>query len=701
MKSIIFILMTTTLTFAQVNEEMTVTVREVRVHVLNGEGEPVKGLRPENFLLKQKKGEAEIAFFEEVDLFSNYKDLLSTDEEKTEKNDKAFAISDRDVSRKVVLFVDSSHLTQARFEHVRESLTRFIDTQLNPNDQVKLMQWDDDVHHLTPFTRDREALISSLNQMTFTGRMLREMKRAQNAIDSEIKEWDVLENPELKYAYENSINQLIKQKARLKSDHYRTFYLNMFDLASILSTMDGPKSIFLFTGGSYLEVSNNFGNTADLSDKLGEKLNRSNTTIYTVLLKQTKPVGGNAPYLQNQPPNFTNRFKDFSTFPPDAQNTADVANNKITEDNFQLETGPAAVSALSGGLFIKSFTDTNLDEQLAQIQSVSSHYYRLAFLVDNPKNASTVKVSLLDKERGWKILYGEDFGVPKPYLEMPKDERRIERQSLLVYGSKFRDDFNADWEPRLFGDEKSGFRVAMLGKFRLIKTPENGLEMGFAILDEARELLDITIPTVNDFPKTETFSTYDVLLSKKRPAFFRFYVRDLDTGDYSLQEFTMKKPIGDQNVTRISEVFMDQAGGDKTIALNQLDFVKQGEMMAPDQVVARHDLDPFRMEGNVYSPDVRPYVFQPGVLGFLILLENPTNEKENPYQVQYLVKSEKGYIKVPGRVVSSWTDPKGSLHFQGQIKTDDLAKGEYALYVRVSRESRGEAYTNGATFQIK
>jgi len=701
MRHIVFFLLPSMLAFAQVNEEMTVTVREIRVHVLNSEGEPVKGLSPANFKVSQEKGLTDVTFFEEVDLFTNYKDLLSTEEEKQEKNEMSFAISDRDVSRKVVLFVDSSHLTQGNFEQVRDSLIRFIDTQLNPNDLVKMVHWDDDVKHLTAFIRDRETLITSLSEMKFKGQMLRDMNRAQNAIDSEIKEWDVLENPELKYAYENSINQLIKQKARLKANHYRTFYLNILDVSTILSTMDGPKSIFLFTGGSYLEVSNNFGNTTDLSERLAEKLNRSNTTIYTILLKQTKPVGGSPPFLQNQNPNFANRFKNFSTFPPNAQFTADIANNTISEDNVQIETGPAAAADMSGGLFLKSFGNTNIEEQLEQVQNVSSHYYRLAFLVDNPENAASVKVSLQNKERGWKLLYGGDFGVPTPYLELPKDERRIERHSLLVYGSKFRDDFNADWEPRLFGDEKSGFRVAMMGKFALTNPPANGYEMGFAILDENRELLDLTIPIVNEFPKTDTFSTYDVLLSPKRPAFFRFYVRDMDNGDYSLQEFTIKKPIGDQNITRLSEVFMDQAGGDKTIALNQLDFVKKGELMAPDDVVARSDLDPFRMEDNVYSPDIRPYAFKPGVLGFLILLENPTDEKENPYQVQYLVKSQEGYLKVPGRVVSSWTDPTGSLHFQGQIKTSELPKGSYALYIRVSRASTGETYTKGATFELK
>lgn len=697
MRRLVFLWLFTSLCWAQIDESLVVSVREMRVHVVDSDGFPVKGLTPSQFAIKVQKRPSEISFFEEVDLLVSQNRSLLDDQQP--ENDKAFVISDTEAIRNVVLFVDSSHLTRRNFEQVKETLRSFILTKLNPKDQVKIIHWDEKVTHLTGFTSNREKAVDALEQMPFVGRMRREMIKAQRAIDDQIKEWDIVENPEVRYSYENVINQLIRQKGRLKAQHYRTFYLNMLSVGTMLEAMGGPKSIFMFTGGSYLEINSKFGETANLSEQLGRVLNRANATIYTMMIKPTSPVGGRPPFMQNQPPNFTNSFNANSEFPPSGTGSPDIALNTIAEDNAQIETGPAAASDSTGGLFLKSYTDTDLTKRLDQVQSVSSHYYRLAFPADSLDQDAVVRISLKDKQSGWKLLYGKEFGAKKPYLELPKEERSIALSAMMLYSTTYRDDLALDWDAKVFENGKNGYRIAMMGKFEKFTTLAKGLEVGFCALDENRELLDLTTSKITELPTSKTVSFYDVLLAKQAPKYLRFYVRDLKTAEYSFQE--LEWPVkGEKGQTQISNLAMDQPGSEAILSLNQLNYFKQGKDEAPEQVIKRSKEDPFRVGTKVYAPDVAPYEFKPGVLGFLFHLENPESPELSSYQVQYLIQSKAGFKPIQGRLVASWLDDVGNVHFQGQISAKALNEGAYQLHVRVICDTTGQKYTSAVPFSL-
>jgi len=699
MKKMMLILLLGIQVMAQVNESMTITVREMRVHVVDRDGQPVRGLGPHQFTLSVQGNESDLSFFEEVDLQNPVQpDALVP---QTVQEDYAFTVSDQVAKRNVVLFVDSSHLTKSNFDEVKTALREFTLNKLNPQDQVKLIHWDETLTQLTGFTQDREKTLMGLEEMPFVGRMRRELIKAQRAIDNEIKEWDVLENPELRYSYENIINQLIRQKARLKADHYRSFYLNMLSVGVMLEAMDGPKSIFLFTGGSYLEVNANFGATQDLSERLGKVLNRANATIYTMLIKPTSPVGGRPPYLQNQPPNFTNRFNQTTEFPPTETGSPDVALNTITEDNAQIETGPAAASDTTGGLFLKSYSESDLLGQLDQVQNVSSHYYRLAFATDNLKKGPKVTVKLKDKSSGWKLLYGSEFADTVPYLELPEEERAIALNAMLLYGGTYRDDLAIDWDAKVFENGSDGYRIAFMGQFEAQRAMSYGIEIGFLVLDAQKELLDLTTSEVTDLPNPKNPTFYDVLFSKELPRYLRFYARDLKTGEYTFVEKEWVDSGKKKGATGLSDILMDQPAGNQIIALNQLNFVKQGKDEAPEMVVKRSKSDPFRMGEKIYAPAVAPYRFSPGVQGFMFHLENPSKPEEGSFEVQYLVQKDEGFLKVPGRVVASWVDPIGNIHFQGQIRTEDLKPGSYILHIRVKRDATKETYTKLTRFQLQ
>jgi VWFA-related protein len=65
--------------------------------------------------------------------------------------------------RRIVIFVDSASLTPARKSAVLQSVQRFIDQKLRPEDRCMLVSWRVYTQIVTPFTNDREALKRGLD----------------------------------------------------------------------------------------------------------------------------------------------------------------------------------------------------------------------------------------------------------------------------------------------------------------------------------------------------------------------------------------------------------------------------------------------------------------------------------------------------------------------------------------------------------
>ena len=200
---------------------------------------------------------------------------------------------------------------------------------------------------------------------------------------------------------------------------------------------------------------------------------------------------------------------------------------------------------------------------------MSRHYYRLGFAVDNPRKSIKVKVRLKDKERGWQLLYGKQFEPNTPYLELKKDERDIAFRAMLLYGQVFRDDLEAEWDHHLFPRATGGYRVSLQGKIPAGAMPGKGYELGFAVLDEIKEPLDLTTTVLSELPEGgTTFRFYEVMLTEKRPKFLRASIRDLDTGDYSFRHFEIAdEPSVAVNKPRLSEIIMTAGEREAMLAI--------------------------------------------------------------------------------------------------------------------------------------
>lgn len=723
MKKILALMLTcsTMWVSAQVTEEMKVIYRDIRVHVVDKDGFPVKGLTRDDFILKQDGDVQELQFFEEVnlnlplsELQDNYAEQMAQADESDDGPAQLMVPTGLEPRYKV-LFLDSSQMRPEVFASVKEAVVKFIQEQTTELDFIKIVHMDRRLTHLTDFTQDKNELISSLERAPYHGELLRSLRRVQSSIRDAIIEWDLAEGLSSE-PYERLTNELVKEKARVKKNFFMTYYYNMLSMGLMMEYIKGPKSIFLFTSGSYVELGS-FGNTSYEAEKLTRVLNRANTTVYSILFKPRQTIGGDPAGLELRfhKGGFLQRLANTSTFPPNEMNSFEATSNTIFENNYQLETAPAGSAERTGGLFFRTFSDENAEGQLNRMNNLSNHYYRLVYALSEPERRDRIKVQLANPQRGWDVLYGAEFEPADEYNDMKRDERRVAFSAMLAYGRNYRDDLGAEWEYHLFNRKGGGYSVPLLGRFPMDKLPEEGVEFGLVALDENRRLLDITSQVLTEFPENKEVPFYDVLLTDKPPAYLRLAVRNMDTNELTFIEKKVKaEEVPKDGEVRISDVFISGPTINQPLAINHIRYMnldrledlllpkdqrKKRSVMEEDPTLvnARRDNDPFKMQDLFFKPAPSPAQLEPGPLWFMFHLENAT---ENNYVVQFFVRSNDKTFNPPGRIVKTWDADETSIHYQGELLVNNLPPGQYELWVRALHPRTKESHIAKADFVL-
>ncbi|MDJ0839436.1 MAG: VWA domain-containing protein [Acidobacteriota bacterium] len=298
----------------EVQEKIKVVLREVRVHVLDKQGNPIRNLKKENFILEEEGAPQELTFFEETDVISSDAVSPQTDSfgNVANSNPLAEGVGKR---RVIVLALDTSDMDRTDFDRVIDDLRGFI-AGFTDRDFVKIVQFDDKGRDLVPFTTDNDQLLEGLNLARFTGGLKRKLRALEreiaeeipgfaqaqsmvNRIDDAIIAVDGRVKGELQNAkvqmenvrneYALNIDNLVRQKEFLKAGYFRTYYLNMKFLARMLEPVDGPKQVYFLSGGVYLESGGYYKDTEDLAEDLAADLNQARVTVYSVFQPTRKP----------------------------------------------------------------------------------------------------------------------------------------------------------------------------------------------------------------------------------------------------------------------------------------------------------------------------------------------------------------------------------------------------------------------------
>lgn len=136
------------LAFGQLSEKMTVTLVEVPVTVVDGSGNPVRGLTAENFQLSDDRGKHPITSFEAVDFTTADSGAVSPV-----------------ARRSFLLLFDLSNTTPNKLSRAQRAARQFVKVQSHPADlfAVGTIETRRGFRMITAFTSDRDLLAAAID----------------------------------------------------------------------------------------------------------------------------------------------------------------------------------------------------------------------------------------------------------------------------------------------------------------------------------------------------------------------------------------------------------------------------------------------------------------------------------------------------------------------------------------------------------
>jgi len=696
---------------AQIQESLRVIQRDVRVHVLDRDGNPVRGLEAADFILFEDDEERFLNFFEEVDLSGDQPERIADDT----GGEEATRPIDPQRSRTCVIVLDSSNLSPGGFEVCKRSVADLIG-RLGDNDLVKLIQIDRDMIDLTPFTRNPDELIAGLETARYQGAQYRDIARQEREIIAAIQAY--LETPtqalignELLTNEARRVNREVEIKEGIKNAYYRTFYYNMIYLGNMLANMSGSKSVFLVSGGSYIETDGRLASTLPLGNRLERVLNKADATVYSFMFKERQTraesalqTWGNPTRLPLQRLRTTWNFAEVV-----GQATAGTANdglgaqNTVFENQFHSESGLDEITEGTGGILTVATAPQLAEKRLTEVFDTAAHYYRLGYSLGEPEEETRVRIKLTRDIPGARLVYGRGFLPEEDYRDLDERERDVVLRTLLYFNDVAQNDLDAAWRAHLyFGEREDEFLLSLFGHVPQPRKPAAGYEIAFAAFDVNGTPLDQIVSDVTRFPDGDRFDFYDVLITRRAPAYVKCYARNMDTGELALMRLDIPKALTAIRATRISEIQLGSPESPHPVPLNHTRQVEleKGEYLDPELIDRRVTLDPLIVDKKLFKPSFHTVFDSPDAITAHFLVEQLP---EGPHQLiaNFYVYSERsGARPITARIVNR--EERGStISYVAEINTAELEPDDYQLLVRVTKQGLAGELRGARPFTIR
>jgi len=558
--------------------------------------------------------------------------------------------------------------------------------------KFKVVHFDKKLTHLSAFSSDPEVLVDSLLRAKYEGSFRQRLVRLQNEVvsrqdlrnrtvgdsrlnrvreDAPLTDWDIM------------LQDAVWEKERAKMDHFKSYFYNMTAMGQILASMPGSKAIWLITGGIYLQSGDaRYINTSRWSDDLARTLNRYNVTVYSFLQTDKTPIGSN--------------FYESSTdVGSDLSATSAIGNTQL-ENDWQIQTGPEEITDGTGGFFDRVFGPDNLTEALLAFEQRGKHYYRLVYTLGQADADTRVRITFTKKRPGWKLIYGKSFKKPKPYAKFDETDRQISFESTLLYSKSLRSDLNCRFHFHRFQDSGTDQILMPVTIDVAPKTlPEKGYEIGLAAYADDEYLLDIIQSTVTHPPAGPGLRFYHVLILEKDAKVVRFYVRDLDTGHYSLNALPVTAPLEKHYTLALSEPILTQPDDFRLIPLNHLE-VRKSDV---NNTKPRKEKDPLLMKDYLVSGR-EAEVFQTGVpIDIFFRFENIVSDLAK-HKVRFYLREGEETRPLGCEITDIFQAASDTYHYVGKLLTQELPAGDYMLMIQVHDPDSGKAFTRTAPFSL-
>jgi VWFA-related protein len=353
---------------------------QVRAVVTDKRGQPVAGLKKEDFELLEENRSQEISFFSAEDVG------IPSDSERKPDSVSALRTPTQDVARTIVLFVDTVHTSFENVDQTKRALRRFVDQQMTDGDLVALITSSGSLGLMEQFTRNRQLLRAGIERVAawhastqetlFTPYLAAEISKGDRRslfLGMEILRTEEVMQKEMR---DELLEPMVKGRASQilaeASNRRKITLATLKGVVERVAEMPGQRMIAIFSEGFTLS---GYGGVFEIND-LQSPINRavrSGVVIYAIASQGLKPVMIPA----SQPGIVTGRRREN---PATRLEIADLSTTMAaSERDVQIALG--ALAKDTGG---EAFFNTNdLNSRLQKALNDNRIYYALGYHASN------------------------------------------------------------------------------------------------------------------------------------------------------------------------------------------------------------------------------------------------------------------------------------------------------------------------------
>ena len=332
------------------------------VSVFDKQGRFVEGLKKEDFELKVDGQPVEIGFFDRIFAGTAREEVLLTaprgDSRAKEATKETPEVRPVERGRVIVFFVDDIHIAPENLKSAKETITRFIDNEMGPNDLVAIASPSGQIGFLQQYTNNKDVLKQAIARLTYRPFATRDleppiMTEGQAVLidrgDKEVIAYFVMQTigPKAEEIVRRRARILLEQASGLS----KATLSSLETLGRRSAVMPGRKLIFFISDGFAIDTRHS--DTIERIRSITDASIRSGVVIYSVDSRGL----------------VTDMMDATVTIPP--QGRVASAMRGIGEDVLN------ALAADTGGRFIHNTNDfgPNLNKALKE----TSTYYLLAW----------------------------------------------------------------------------------------------------------------------------------------------------------------------------------------------------------------------------------------------------------------------------------------------------------------------------------
>jgi VWFA-related protein len=515
--------------------EVAVTLKLIQVYVTDKIGQPAADLTVVDFVVFDNGEKKKITDFE--------KHVLSVPTKKNEPQPLAENVIATPVfqklSRKFFLFFDFAYNTQKGIVKAKEVALDFIDSALQPTDEVGVMSYST----LMGFKLN-EFLSSNHNKIRKTVEAL-DVKdivgRAADVEEEYLRQGEGVGPGDVKSKTPTNAPTFDWKRQESKS-MARNYFDKMTALAKALRYVPGKKQIVLFSSGipgSMLQGNISEGQTTMMSSKMSfdsgdsilqkanadmlKELNSANCTIFAFNTKDNA-----TDLFAKDAAGFEERDKSLLA-PPTVSNVF-----KKTQ-----ATGDASLQEISkktGGKYFANIYEyrKNLDE----LQKLTGTYYVLGYPVSEQWDGRYHKIKVDVNKKGYNVLAQAGYFNPKPFKEYSDLEKRLHLFDLaLSERPMFQTPLIFSMSALTYAEGEEA-RLLVLSKIpaeAIEKFSGKKVELISVVFDKQENLVGLR-RTESDLTKYRGMDVFFASIAAVQPGPYkcRLVIRDLDTGDAAI-----------------------------------------------------------------------------------------------------------------------------------------------------------------------